>query len=326
MDGEENAPPLRRRGELHLAAADEYPRLARAVDSMIEEQLDLLCRKLDQVLARGADLAPPGADQPAVGARGLPASAGPTRADKLPVPPTAGLADDALKNFLQLLRQKLDDLRQDQRELSVAIGCLGETVDARVGALVERLRGGATGFTSAAPGGTGVSPVLAGGAPGASAAATRADKLPAGDWQRAILGRELAEQPGLEAERQQLLAGLLRGEPAACGLAGQLLVFQSASVEKMPPLLKDVGEAFYRWQPKTHVQPSVLEQALVRSLQRTCEAAGISNTIELVGPGERFDSTRHNASMRGVEITEIHGWVVLRDNGKVYTKAAVSVK
>jgi len=289
VDGEENAPPRRRRGESQWAAA-----------IMIEEQLDLLCRKLDQVLARGPE--------PAGGA--------------------AGLADETLKNFLQLLRQKLDDLQQDQRDLSVALGCLGETVDTRLAAVAAQLRAGpapgaAAGLPSSAPGGTGVSPVPVG---GKHPQAPRIAETPAGDWQRAILGRELGEQPGLDSQRQQLFAALLRGEPAACGLAGQLLVFQSASAERMPPLLKDIGEAYYRWQPKTEPQPSVFEQALVRSLQRTCEAAGIANTIELVGPGERFDSTRHNASMRGVEIAEVHGWVVLRDNGKVYTKATVSVK
>ena len=279
---------------------------------MIEEQLDLLCRKLDQVLARAPEAAAPS-------------------------PGAAGLTDEALKSFLQLLRQKLDDLQQDHRELSVALGCLGETVDTRLGALAEQLRAratpgatgsagapsGATGSASAMPGGTGGAPVLVGTKP---PEAPRMAETPPADWQRAILGRALAEQPGLESERQQLFAALLGGEPAACGLAGQLLVFQSASAERMPPLLKDIGEAYYRWQPKSRPQPSVFEQALVRALQRTCEAAGIANTIELVGPGERFDSTRHNASMRGVEITEVHGWVVLRDNGKVYTKAAVSVR
>ena len=33
------------------------------------------------------------------------------------------------------------------------------------------------------------------------------------------------------------------------------------------------------------------------------EQAGMSNTIELVHPGQRFDSMRHNAAERGVEIT-----------------------
>ncbi len=240
-------------------------------------------------------------------------AAGPDPA--VPSSTTAGLADDVLKNFLQLLRQKLDDLRQEQRELSMALGCLGETVEARFAALAERLRQEPAPPLPNPPA-----------APAAPAIVATAAAPAAGDWQRAILGRELAEHSGLVAERQQLFAGLFRGDPAACGLAGQLLIFQSASAERMPPLLKDVGEAYYRWQPKTQSRPGVLEQALVRALQRACEAAGISNTIELVGPGERFDSTRHNASMRGVEITAVHGWVVLRDNGKVYTKAAVSVR
>jgi hypothetical protein len=69
-----------------------------------------------------------------------------------------------------------------------------------------------------------------------------------------------------------------------------------------------------------------MEEALVACLHRRCEAAGIGNSIELVYPGERFDSARHNATSRGVEITEVHGWIVLRDNGRVYMKASVSVR
>jgi hypothetical protein len=69
-----------------------------------------------------------------------------------------------------------------------------------------------------------------------------------------------------------------------------------------------------------------LEESLVRWLRRTCEAAGIFNSVELVHPGERFDSTRHSAATRGVEITQVQGWVVLRDNGKVYTKATVTAR
>ena len=146
------------------------------------------------------------------------------------------------------------------------------------------------------------------------------------DWQRAILGPELTENASLEFQRQQLCNGILDGQAAACSLAGQLLLFQSAAAEKMPPLLKDIGEAYYRWQPKTQAGETTMETALVRWLQERCQAVGLSNAIDPVNPGERFDSARHNASTRGVEISEVHGWVVLRDNGKVYTKAAVTVK
>jgi hypothetical protein len=147
-----------------------------------------------------------------------------------------------------------------------------------------------------------------------------------GDWQVAILGQDLVDNPTLDFQRQKLLSGVLAGEPASCSLVGTLLVFRSAPAEKMPPLLKDIGEAYYRWQPRTTNKPSEMEVALIDWLQRKCEQGGMSNSIELVHPGERFDSTRHNASERGVEITQVLGWVVLRDNGKVYTKASVAVK
>jgi len=145
------------------------------------------------------------------------------------------------------------------------------------------------------------------------------------EWERAILAQDLAQDPNLAFQRQQLIGGVLEGDPPACSLAGQLLVFQSAPAERLPQLLKDLGEAYYRWQPKTTSGTTPIEEALVGWLRRSCEAAGIFNTIELVHPGERFDATRHTAASRGVEITEVRGWIVLRDNGKVYTKANVAV-
>jgi hypothetical protein len=145
-------------------------------------------------------------------------------------------------------------------------------------------------------------------------------------WQRAIFGPSLAADPALVFYRNELLRGVLQGEPAACSLAGQLLVFQAAAAEKKPTLLKEIGEAFYRWRPKRAAGRGDLEQALAGWLQEACQQAGAANTIELVEPGQRFDAARHSASQRGVEIAGVQGWVVLRDNGKVYTKAAVAVK
>jgi len=147
-----------------------------------------------------------------------------------------------------------------------------------------------------------------------------------GDWQEALLGGELAHNPALKADKNRLLSGVLSGDPGACGLVGSLLQFRAAAADRMPPLLKDIGEAFYRWQPKTSSKPSELEKALVQCLMRACDQASMANTIELVSPGERFDSLRHNSPRPGVEITQVLGWIVLRDNGKVYTKASVAVK
>ena len=153
-----------------------------------------------------------------------------------------------------------------------------------------------------------------------------ADAAVGGDWQEALLGGELAHNPALGADKNRLLGGVLGSDPAACGLVGCLLQFRAAAADKMPPLLKDIGEAYYRWQPRSSNRPSELEKSLVQWLMRTCEQAGMANTIELVSPGERFDSLRHNAARPGVEITQVLGWIVLRDNGKVYTKASVAVK
>jgi hypothetical protein len=153
-----------------------------------------------------------------------------------------------------------------------------------------------------------------------------ADAAVGGDWQEALLGGELAHNPAFVPDKNRLLRGVLSGDQAACGLVGSLLQFRAAAADKMPPLLKDIGEAFYRWQPKSSSRPSDLEQALAQWLMRSCEQAGMANTIELVSPGERFDSLRHNAARPGVEITQVLGWIVLRDNGKVYTKASVAVK
>jgi hypothetical protein len=161
---------------------------------------------------------------------------------------------------------------------------------------------------------------------GPEPASSEPEQVSLSGWDKALLGRDLAAHPALAFQRQQLLSGVLEGNAAACALAGQLLVFQSVPAERLPPLLKDLGEAYYRWQPKTRPGNSPFEEAIAAWLQRTCEAAGLHNTIELVHPGERFDTTRHNAATRGVEITEVHGWIVLRDNGKVYTKANVAVR
>ena len=146
------------------------------------------------------------------------------------------------------------------------------------------------------------------------------------DWERAIFGDALADDTTLARQRKQLIEGVMAGERAAKSLIGQLICFQSATTEKMAPLLKEIGEAYYRCQPKSEAGTSPFEERLAAWLQSACFEAGIGNKIELGSPGERFDSGRHTAAERGVVITQVLGWVVLRDNGRVYTKAAVAVK
>jgi hypothetical protein len=210
--------------------------------------------------------------------------------------PCPGVSAEQLGEFLGPIREKLDILDQQNTALYQAMEQLRSHVDGGVQSLAELL------------------------VPQRQEEETSAVS---GDWLTAVLGPELAA--GGAASRR-LLEGVLAGDSAAQGLTGQLLVFRSAAQERLPKLLKDVGEAYYRWHPKTAPGNDPFEEALINYLRRTCESAGIYNSIELVHPGERFDAGRHNAPSRGVEIVQVRGWIVLRDNGKVYTKAAVEVR
>jgi len=145
-------------------------------------------------------------------------------------------------------------------------------------------------------------------------------------WNNILFGPDVANNQALTTLRDKVLAGLLGGERNTTGLAGTILLFQAATPDRMPQILKDVGEAYYRWNPRTALGNDSLRNALITWLHRKCESVGVSNTIEIVQPGDRFESSRHNAKQRGVEVTQVFGWVVLRDNGKVYTKANVAVK
>ena len=50
--------------------------------------------------------------------------------------------------------------------------------------------------------------------------------------------------------RQEFFAAALSGSHDAQALAAQLLLVQSAPQERLPQLLKETGEAYYRWRPK----------------------------------------------------------------------------
>ena len=138
---------------------------------------------------------------------------------------------------------------------------------------------------------------------------------------------EMALDLSIENERQYLLQGILAHDPSSCYFGGILMMFQASNPEKMVLLLKDVGEAFYRWAnaiPGYNMEQ--FEGVLANWAQYLCESAGLPNRIELVMPGQRFDSSRHNAVNRGATIARVHGWVVLRGNGSVYSKALVDVE
>ncbi len=280
-------------------------RHSQAGGGALEEKLDALAGKIER-LAGGAGVPapPPGAAAPPVAGASQAVQEKLDQLDaRLKTISEKAAAIDALKEaFVPTLVKVRDGLSEQHTALGGGIRQVQQQFDEGLRALAAMLQ-----------------PVIAHFQPPPEAAPI------SGDWQEAILGRDLAEYPGLDRQRQRLLSGFLQGDAAAGALIGQLMVFRSSPAEKMPTLLKDIGEAYYRWNPRTG-RADEMENALVAWLQRACEHSGMSNTIELVHPGQRFDSMRHNAAERGVEITQVFGWIVLRDNGKVYTKASVAVK
>ncbi len=146
-------------------------------------------------------------------------------------------------------------------------------------------------------------------------------------WEQILLDDDLLNDSALTEGRRQLLQDLADGDPAARILAGHLMIARAVDQRDLPEMLRHVGEAFYRWHPRTaESRKDPWEEALATWLNRLVERAGLPNSIQLVRPGERFDNARHNASTRGFEIVAVHGWVVLRDRTKVYTRANVTVK
>jgi hypothetical protein len=147
------------------------------------------------------------------------------------------------------------------------------------------------------------------------------------EWRRALLGKALADDDSLRQRWTEVCTGVLLGDEALSVLVGYLLLFRHLPPERRPQLLGPLGEAYYRRYPKTEDGDSPLEVALANWLQRTCEQAGFSNSIELVHLGDRFDSSRHTPTKSGgVDVCQVHGWVVLRDRDKVYHKALVTLR
>ncbi|MCO6458730.1 MAG: hypothetical protein J5I93_25770 [Pirellulaceae bacterium] len=144
--------------------------------------------------------------------------------------------------------------------------------------------------------------------------------------QQLVFGGQPSGDPALVQSRRELLNGVLRGQDKAIGLAARLMLVHAVGSEELMPLLKETGEAYYRWRPKRLDEQDPLESSLVESLGKRIAAVGLRNSIELVRPGDRYDATRHLSSDRGVEVSEVRGWAVLRDNGKPLTKALVGLR
>ncbi len=144
-----------------------------------------------------------------------------------------------------------------------------------------------------------------------------------GNWSRILFGENLHAGQSISHLSGSLLADVYAGDNSAVGLAGQVMTFRTGTAEQKARLLKEVGEAFYGWKPQGDES---LLQPLIDWVHAELDAVQLGNRIMVVQVGDRYDMQRHNAKQAGVEVAEVYGWIVLRDNGKVFSKANVAVK
>ncbi|MCH5372879.1 MAG: hypothetical protein JJ992_02795 [Planctomycetes bacterium] len=143
------------------------------------------------------------------------------------------------------------------------------------------------------------------------------------DWSRILFGEHLRADPSITHLSGSLLGDVYAGDTGAIALAGQLMTFRTGTAEQKARLLKDVGEAFYNWKPQGD-EP--LLEPLITWVHAELDDVSLGNRIMVVQVGDRYDMQRHNARQSGVEVAEVYGWIVLRDNGKVFSKANVALK
>jgi hypothetical protein len=143
------------------------------------------------------------------------------------------------------------------------------------------------------------------------------------NWSGIVFGQNVHVDSTISHLSGALLADVYQGDQQAIALAGQLMAFRSGTAEQKARLLKEVGESFYAWRP--HGDDDLL-QALITWVHTELDAVQLGNRIQVVQVGDRYDMQRHNAKQAGVEVADVFGWIVLRDNGKVFSKASVAVK
>ncbi len=143
------------------------------------------------------------------------------------------------------------------------------------------------------------------------------------NWSAIVFGEHAQGDPTISHLSGSLLGDVYQGDQRAIALTGQLMAFRSGTAEQKARLLKEVGESFYAWRPQGDDD---LLHALIDWVHGELDAVQLGNRIQVVQAGDRFDMQRHNAKQPGVEVAEVFGWIVLRDNGKVFSKANVAVK
>jgi hypothetical protein len=221
---------------------------------------------------------------------------------------TAGL--DALREEIEMLAQRMDANDDNHPELEAREARVDENAPSDQHATL--LYGDAPASVTADPSEFDFAGASAG--PSASAGPQDLDEV--------LLGPELAGE-AYDGDRNELIQGIYQKDEAALTFVGRIMIFRGAGPERRPQLLKEIGEAYYCWRGGKALGHDEFRDYLIAYLVRECEASGVPIVVELVQVGDRYDSKRHHAKQRGVEVAGVEGWVILRGDGKVYTKASV---
>lgn len=145
------------------------------------------------------------------------------------------------------------------------------------------------------------------------------------DYQFTLFGDISGEPKELAAFFEKLMGELSRANPKAIGLTARLMAFRSCNADSAPSVLKEIGEAYYGWKPRSSGGPTAEEDLLTKYLRDQLSNRGIKNSIELVECGDRFDASLHATADRGAEVAVVRGWIVTRDNGKPVIRASVTL-
>ncbi len=150
-------------------------------------------------------------------------------------------------------------------------------------------------------------------------------------WRVAAIGDELAGDPSCQAACDDLIREHLGGQSAATSLLGHWMTFRTVTPDRLPILMRQIGESFYAWRPRTQsgtMDDDPMESALVRAIHSRCERNGVRNKVEVLRPNARFDSSRHetDAGQGGTTVVEVRGWLVLKGDGAVIYRAKVAAR
>lgn len=136
-----------------------------------------------------------------------------------------------------------------------------------------------------------------------------------------LMGDALRADKTLTPVWEQLTSQVLVGESTACQLGAFLMLFHRGALEECHKWIQAIGESWYRWAGEENGEA---KQALINWLNQECVRRNVPLRVEEVRSGVRFDSDRHIAvGQPGRDVYGVQGWLVLREDKSIFSKALV---